>query len=173
MPPEIAIDGKRRCAKHDRAARLFIMAAAGALLTGNAAFSRQIVLPEHKSIHQIESEAHCDFVPRSVKTGRRMLSLSPSQPPNRTRTVFGFYPYRAPGFSELRFRDLTHLAVFSAEASGSGQWVNLRGWPNGPLIQAAHDANVRVVLVCTLFSAGQLDILLSSPGARQALIGNI
>jgi len=36
------------------------------------------------------------------------------------------------------------------EANGYGQFTNLRGWPNFPLIQEAHNSKVRVVLVCTL-----------------------
>jgi hypothetical protein len=102
-----------------------------------------------------------------------MQALPQFIPPNRTRTVFGFYPYWAPGYAQLRFQDLTHLAVFSVEAAGSGQLVDLRGWPNAPLIHAAHDANVRVILVCTLFDSSQLDSLLSSPTAQQELIANL
>lgn len=174
MPPKSGIEGKRQCVTYNRVVRsLNIAAAAWVLLTGDATFSRQGLPPEHKSIHQIELEAHRYVITPPARAVRRAQSLSPSVPPNRTRTIFGFYPYWAPENSELRFYDITHLAVFSVEAAGSGQLVNLHGWPNTPLIQAAHDANVRVVLVCTLFSASQLDALLSSPGAQQVLISNL
>jgi len=137
------------------------------------AHARQMPSSAHKSIHQIEWEAHRDLVMHPASEAARALLLPQAIPANRSRTVFGFYPYWAPGFSELRFQDLTHLAVFSVEANGSGQLTNLRGWPNVPLIQAAHGAHVRVVLVCTLFSAAELDALLSTPAARQALIENL
>ena len=125
-----------------------------------------------KSIHQLEAEAHRDLIVPQVP-GPPPVPLAPEVPANLTRTVFGFYPYWAPGFAQVRFQDLTHLAVFSAEADGTGRLVNLRGWPNVPLIQAAHQANVRVVLVCTLFNATEIQSLLSSPTARQTLIANL
>jgi spore germination protein YaaH len=144
-----------------------------ALAAASLELGQESLPSEHKSIHQIEMEAHRNVATRSVRTARRMQALPQLVPPNRTRTVFGFYPYWAPGYAQLRFQDLTHLAVFAVEAAGSGQLVNLRGWPNAPLIHAAHDANVRVILVCTLFDSSQLDSLLSSPNAQQALIADL
>jgi len=129
--------------------------------------------PALKSIHQSEAEAHRDLVVPASPAPRGLSPLAPSAARNASRTVFGFYPYWGPGFSQIRFQDLTHIAVFSVEADGSGQLVNLRGWPNSPLIQMAHQANVRVVLVCTLFASNQLQGLLSSAQARQSLISNL
>ena len=154
----------------------FAATAACALLVHIAttlAFSQEPLRPERKSIHQIESEAHRDIVIHPAKALIRPRPLPLSAVQNRTHTIFGFYPYWAPGFAELRFQDLTHLAVFSVEAAGSGELTNLRGWPNASLIQAAHDANVRVVLVCTLFDDDELDSLLGSPPARRRLIMNL
>lgn len=126
-----------------------------------------------KSIHQLEAEAHRDMVIPVSPAPRGLSLLAPSAARNASRTVFGFYPYWGPGFSQIRFQDLTHIAFFSVEANGSGQLVNLRGWPNYPLIQAAHQASVRVVLVCTLFDSNQLQGLLSSAQARQSLVSNL
>ncbi len=129
--------------------------------------------PAPLSIHALESALHRDVV-LSPRPGRQELSpLAPREAAIRTHTVFGFYPYWAADFSQVRFADLTHLAVFSVETNGSGQLVNLRGWPNGPLIEKAHQNGVRVVLVCTLFDAAQIQSLLSSSSARTALIANL
>lgn len=127
----------------------------------------------YKSIHALESESHGALQVAPVLRPGFSQRLSPSAPSNLTRTVFGYYPYWASGYSQIRFQDLTHLAVFSVEADGSGRLVNLRGWPNTPLIAAAHQANVRVVLVCTLFESGQLAQLLASSAARESLIANL
>ncbi len=126
-----------------------------------------------KSIHQLESERYRDLVIKPSQVPVRLYSQALSAAPNVSRTVFGFLPYWRTDTSQIRFKDLTHLAVFSVEADGSGQLVNLRGWPNAQIIQAAHQANVRVILVCTLFSSSQLLSLLSSPQTRQALCSNL
>ena len=128
---------------------------------------------QSRSIHAIESEAHRFLQPAPVWGPGTARPLSPSAPSNLTHTIFGFYPYWAPGFSQVRFEDLTHLAYFSLETDETGRVVNSRGWPNVPLISAAHQASVRVVLVCTLFDSSRLAALLSSSAARQTLIGNL
>lgn len=129
--------------------------------------------PDYRSIHAIEAEAHRHIVVKPVPARLRLAPLAAATQPNLTHTVFGFYPYWGPGYSQIRFQDITHLAYFSVEANGSGQLVDLRGWPNGPLIEQAHQHGVRVVLVCTLFNATQLQSLLSSSTARQTLINNL
>ncbi len=128
---------------------------------------------QFRSIHALESEAHRLLQPAPVWGPGIARPLGPAAPSGLTHTVFGFYPYWASGFSQVRFESLTHLAYFSVETDGSGRLVNLRGWPNVPLVAAAHQANVRVALVCTLFDASQLTTLLSSGASRQTLIGNL
>jgi hypothetical protein len=142
-----------------------------ALLAGQAGLFAQE--SGYKSIHRIQAEEYRDLAVYSAPGTTQPQPLPPQAVSNVTRTVFGFFPYWAPGFSQIRFQDLSHLAVFSVEADANGQLVNLRGWPNAPLIEAAHRANVRVVLVCTLFDSSALQSLLSDSGRRQTLIGNL
>jgi hypothetical protein len=98
-----------------------------ALLAGQAGLFAQE--SGYKSIHRIQAEEYRDLAVYSAPGTTQPQPLPPQAVSNVTRTVFGFFPYWAPGFSQIRFQDLSHLAVFSVEADANGQLVNLRGWP--------------------------------------------
>jgi len=128
-----------------------------------------------KSIHQIEWEYYkTHFKEPAYKpfTGPAIDKQPRTTGP--TRTIFGYHPYwQGTLWKNYNYELLTTIAYFSAEADGSGNLINLHGWPVTDLINMAHTNGVNVVLTVTLFSSSQLETLLSSSQNRQRLITNL
>lgn len=95
------------------------------------------------------------------------------------RTVYGYHPYWVTSscVDNYRWELLTHIACFSVEATSTGTFSNKHSWPSGSLWQKiitnAHNNNVKVTLVCTLFDSAALRTLLSSSTYRNRLIQNL
>lgn len=87
-------------------------------------------------------------------------------------TVFGYLPYWESA-ANVRYDLLTHIACFSVEVNADGSLGNDHGWPWVSVINDAHEAGVKVILVATLFNGTQIDTLISSPANRANFFANI
>ena len=102
--------------------------------------------------------------------------------PTLKREVFGYLPYWfANRWNLLDYELVSTIAYFSAEVNTDGTIGSVHGWPRSvgdpsasadvvAMINAAHDAGVRVVLCLTNFDSGSLALLLASPAYRTTLI---
>ncbi len=87
-------------------------------------------------------------------------------------TVFGFLPYWESA-ANVRYDLITHIACFSVEVNANGSLGNDHGWPWVSVINDAHAAGVKVILVATLFDGSAIDTLISSPTNRANFFANI
>ena len=125
-----------------------------------------------KGIHHIEYYEH-------LGKPKDKLTI-PGKPQERTYTgekpsvhVFGWHPYWADG-DEYKYYDynaLHTIGYFSyAVDPATGSYTTIHGWDETPVIEYAHQRDVRVVLVITNFGYDNNDILLSDPQKRATLI---
>ncbi|NOZ03860.1 MAG: T9SS type A sorting domain-containing protein [FCB group bacterium] len=147
--------------------RVFII---GYLLLGN-----RVAAQEHPGIHQLQLQYYNKHYP-ALKTSSVTEPIIPKQTRARapSRTVFGYHPYwMGTAWQNYNYNLLTTIAYFSAEATPTGGFSDLHGWPPTGLINMAHSNGVAVVLCVTMFSRDNLTTLLSNSTYRQNLINNI
>ncbi|MFC1682587.1 glycosyl hydrolase family 18 protein [Candidatus Zixiibacteriota bacterium] len=128
---------------------------------------------EHKSIHQLEWEAHRDDPPAPVPHVWPVRPLAKDKAPRLGREVLGYYPYWVSGYEYMRWDLLTTFAFFSLDSDGNGDFTNLHGWPATGIVDLAHANGVRVVVTLVCFSSGDITSILNSPANRQNLIDNL
>lgn len=128
---------------------------------------------EHKSIHQLEWEAHRGEEPVLVPHVWPVRPLTKEKGPLVGREVLGYYPYWVSGYQYMRWDLLTTFAFFSLDANGNGNFTNLHGWPATGMVDMAHANGVRVVVTLVCFASADITSILSSPSNRQNLIDNL
>ena len=130
---------------------------------------------EHPSIHQEQLEYYnSNYI--LLERSNESEPIAPITPRDRdpSHEVFGYHPYwMGTSWTNYNFDIISTLAYFSAEATATGELVDLHGWPVNSLINEAHVHGVEVVLCVTLFSNSGLTTLLSNPEYRQNLIDNL
>lgn len=129
--------------------------------------------PVSDSVHRADHEAmrdqptHPDLLRGAgepiVPRGARAVSCP---------TVFGYLPYWESA-ANVRYDLVTHIACFSVEVNADGSLGNDHGWPWVGVINDAHQAGVKVILVATLFNGSNIDTLISSPTNRANFFTNI
>ncbi|MCA9256346.1 MAG: hypothetical protein KDA33_11950, partial [Phycisphaerales bacterium] len=129
--------------------------------------------PEPASVHKAHFDAMCN------EPTHPDLLKGPGQPilPRGTNTapcatVFGYLPYWESA-ANVRYDLISHIACFSVEVNADGSLGNDHGWPWTSVINDAHEAGVKVILVATLFNGSQIDTLISSPANRANFFANI
>lgn len=134
---------------------------------------------EPLSPHALALERHRDAPTHPALLARNDEAIVPLSPaglrgglPRPCRTVFGYLPYWE-GAENLRYDLLSHVGCFSVEVNANGSLGNDHGWPWVGVINDAHAAGARVVLVATLFNGSAIDTLISTPAHRQAFFVNI
>jgi len=128
---------------------------------------------EHKSIHQLEWEAHRDVPPAPVPYVWPVRPLAKDKAPLIGREILGYYPYWVDGYQYMRWDLLTTFAFFSLDADGNGDLYDLNGWPATGMVDLAHANGVRVVVTLVCFNSSDITSILSSPSKRQNLIDNL
>lgn len=128
------------------------------------------------SVHAAEWQAMRD-APTDPSLGAHLNEpilplVQRSEPAAPCGTVFGFLPYWESA-SNVRYDLITHIACFSVEVNSDGSLGNDHGWPWTSVINDAHQAGVKVILVATLFSGSSIDTLISSPSHRANFFANI
>lgn len=93
--------------------------------------------------------------------------------PKVVRTVYGYYPYWANSFDELRWDLLTHIAYFAVGMNADGTLGARRGWPDQGFVETAHRHGVKVDLSFTLFSGDGIHTLCSNQVNRARAIDNM
>ncbi|MBX2797656.1 MAG: hypothetical protein KTR31_08315 [Myxococcales bacterium] len=89
-------------------------------------------------------------------------------------TVYGYLAYWDDDLPSLPWDTLTHLALFSAEATSDGGLLRTERWDAvDDALALAEPYGVRVHLCVTNFDPTSLDALLSSPVSRSALVDEL
>ena len=152
-----------------------------ALLTlGYASWATADAAPEIApiSIHARAHELHRDAPTTPELIGDLNVPLIPLQPRGQVNAghpchkVFGYLPYWESS-ANLRYDHLTHLAAFSVEVNSNGTLGNDHGWPWTSVINSAHAAGTKVVLVVTLFDNSAITTLINNPTYKQNFFTNI
>lgn len=94
----------------------------------------------------------------------------------RPSLVLGWLPYWTVSGVTLHLGQLTHLAYMGVQVAPGGQLINPRHWTSGallPLIEAANDAGVQVVLTLICFDAQVMDQVLGNPAMRSDLVRRV
>ncbi|TFH47313.1 MAG: T9SS type A sorting domain-containing protein [Bacteroidia bacterium] len=119
-------------------------------------------------IHQAESEYYSGILDRALFDDNVKVPI-----PSRLKSakgsllshkVYGWHPYWAAASAYLSYDydALTHIAYFSYEVdTATGGYSTLRGWNTTPLIDYAHQRNVKVTLTVTNFGTARNVELLS------------
>lgn len=132
--------------------------------------------PGYKGIHQLETEAHKDYVkPLSEQPpkGLKPIPLAPFAP-GVNRIVFGYLPYWEDTNTKidwLRYNLVTHIAWHAVSINDDGTIDNSYGWPNTYLINKAHANGTKVLLSATKFSNGAT--FLANASARYTSITSL
>ena len=86
-------------------------------------------------------------------------------------TVYGYKAYWSGDLATLPWDDLSHVALFAAAAGTDGSLSNTSRWGDvEAAVAIAETYDVRVHLTVTNFDTAELEVLLGSATARQALI---
>jgi len=89
-----------------------------------------------------------------------------------THLVFGFLPdweYTNDAAENLNYDLLSHIAVFSFEASSDGTLTPPAGWPWTDVINAAHSKSTKISMVVTNFNSAQIHTLMTNTTAKNTL----
>ena len=109
---------------------------------------------EHPSIHQEQLEYYNSnyILPERSNESEPIAPITPRDR-DPSHEVFGYHPYwMGTSWTNYNFDIISTLAYFSAEATATGELVDLHGWPVNSLINEAHVHGGEVVLCLTLFS---------------------
>ena len=98
----------------------------------------------------------------------------PPVTPGPDSRVYGYMAYWDADLDQVPWDQISDLAVFSADVDTAGNLSNTGRWDQAATAVAmAQPYGVRVHLVVTNFSSGELQTLLSSPSARSNLISQL
>lgn len=101
-------------------------------------------------------------------------ALLPDATPGPDRIVYGYEAYWNADLNTVPWDELSHLAIFSAEATPTGGLSNTSRWDRtADAVAIASAYGVKVHLCVTNFDTEQLATLLSSASNRRTLIDNL
>lgn len=139
-----------------------------------------ILAQQHKSIHQIEWEAHRGYLHKLTAKQQDirpagLIPLQSTESSGLSARVFGFLPdWEYPGaLGNLQYDLLTHIACFDFSVNANGSIANPGGWPWIDLINAAHRKGVKVILTAVNFNADEIHGIISDASIKQAFFKNL
>jgi spore germination protein YaaH len=152
--------------------RILLMAAFAAI--GLLPLQGQTYDTLRTGIHQAESEYYSGILDRALFDDNIKVPipsrLKSARASNLSHKVYGWHPYwaAASAYQSYDYDALTHIAYFSYEVdTATGGYSTLRGWNTTPLIDYAHQRNVKVTLTVTNFgSARNVELLSDSVKQR-------
>jgi spore germination protein YaaH len=145
-----------------------------ATLLGTGTLCAALPAAAQEKVHALEAEAQAGAPDPAPERGPGIRRSAPTR--RLTRKVFGYYPYWASGWQNLRFELLSTLAYFASALSEEGRITQSHGWGGdavGALVRTAQAAGVRVVQTFTLFDNAGIGRLLASAERRTEAIRNI
>jgi spore germination protein YaaH len=129
---------------------------------------------EHPGIHQLDLQQYGSYEPPVFAYPDTIIALKKDLTKQLSHEIFGYLPYwKYDAYPHLRSDLITTIAYFSAELNPNGSIANTHHWPARDLVSWAHARGIRVVLVATLFSRSELEVLLSSASYRNRCVENL
>jgi spore germination protein YaaH len=129
-----------------------------------------------QSVHQFENELHKKLLKPRSGSVHNIVQSKTSLSSQLNKTVFGYLPWweYAAGYHQyVQYNLISHIAVFSFEADGSGNLTNPFGWPWNDVIESAHSNGVKVIMTVTSFNGEDIHKLMTDIGIRNKLFENI
>ena len=131
-----------------------------------------LISQEHPSIHQLEYEKHKNLPKRPSlfdPSGKDIIPLNMLNARTPTSAVFGYFPYwKYPeSVPNMQFDLLSHIAVFDFSVLSGGNLSPPSAWPWTDLINAAHEAGVKIILTAVNFTGSQIHQLLTDPDTKE------
>ncbi|MCF7832356.1 MAG: T9SS type A sorting domain-containing protein [Candidatus Marinimicrobia bacterium] len=138
---------------------------------------------EHKSIHQIEWEAHLNDPEQHVFYKNSVVSVDPLQQrdpngPQLTHAVFGYLPdwkyTSAPQYFD--YSVLSHIALFDFTVSTAG---NITGYPSGwpdnwlNMMNTAHANGTKLIMCIVEFNDDDIHAIINSSTASNNFYQNV
>jgi len=135
-------------------------------------FTFSVVSQEHPSIHQTEYEKYKDLPKKASlfdPSGAGIVPLRNVAKRTPTSAVFGYFPYwKYPeSVADMQFDLLSHIAVFDFSVLSNGNLSPPSAWPWTDLINAAHEAGVKIILTAVNFTGSQIHELLTDPDIKE------
>ncbi len=108
--------------------------------------------------------------------GQDIISLQIKRAKNLSKIVFGFLPYweySSDAHTNLKYHLLSHVAAFDFKASADGSIAYPSGWPWTDVINAAHTAGTKVIMVVTNFDPSEIHTILTNTTAKNNLFSTV
>lgn len=138
-------------------------------------FATLLFLPSLNSLGKKYS--HLAFKEANQTDSALHAAGRPAVPVNRDMraTVFGYLPsWKYPdAAANIRYRLLTHLAVFDFAADAQGNLTNPDMWPWTDVIDSAHTNGVKVIMTVSNTDSLQIHNILTDRGAKERSFQNI
>ncbi len=133
---------------------------------------------ERPSIHQTEYEKYKDLPRRTSAfdvSGAGIVPYQERSDRELTATVFGYFPYwKYPeAVANMQFDLLSHISVFDFTVQPDGNVSTPSAWPWTDLINAAHEAGVKIILTAVNFNGDQIHDLLVDTVIRQNFFSHL
>ena len=134
---------------------------------------------ERKSTHQIHKEIYGKqyeiIKSENDLTGSDILPLNKSVSKSLDRSIFGFLPYWEyfnGNYQYIRYDLVSHIGVFDFSVSSTGIIGNPSGWPWTNVINSAHAAGTKVIMVVANFDADEIRSLITNEVNKQTFFAN-
>ncbi|MGE5430785.1 MAG: glycosyl hydrolase family 18 protein [Syntrophomonadaceae bacterium] len=138
-------------------------------------FAILLFLPSLDSLGKKYS--HLAFQEKKASENVPAVEKTPAVPVNRkmTGTVFGYLPsWKYPeAVANIKFRLLTHLAIFDFAAGQDGSITNPELWPWTDVIDSAHVNGVKVIMTVMNQDSLQIHNILTDAKAKESSFQNI
>ncbi len=137
------------------------------------------IAQEHFSIHYLDKEKYkVDKFDYSLQklSDKPILPLNTNVSKNLSANVFGYFPdweYVNGSQQYFRYDLLTHIACFDFPVSTTGNISNPVSWPWTNVINKAHSAGVKIIMVVTNFEKDEIRKIITDAASKNTFISNV
>ena len=142
-------------------------------------FSITVISQERKSVHQLHEEEYGkkykNVESKFDLSGNDIIPLQINREKSLSKAVFGYLPYWEylnGNYQYLRYDLLTHIGVFDFSVSSTGIIGNPSGWPWTNVINSAHSAGTKVIMVVANFDEDEIRSLITNEVNKQTFFVN-
>jgi spore germination protein YaaH len=133
---------------------------------------------EHKSIHQLDYEAHRHLAKKTSyfdESGVDIIPLNQEKVNTLRANVFGYLPDWMYSSSRqyLQYDLLSHLAAFDFTVSSTGAISYPGYWPWTDVISKAHQNGVKVIMTAVNFDKDEIRTILTNSTVKSTFFKNV
>ncbi len=135
---------------------------------------------ERKSIHQQHKNLYgikYDNLENKLQSSEdKIIPLNKDASQTLNKSVFGYLPYWEylnGNYQYIKYDLISHIGVFDFSVSSTGIIGNPSGWPWTPVINEAHSAGTKVIMVVANFDADEIRSLITNEVNKQTFFINV